>query len=582
MLQRSFEITKSQTLKKVLKSIAQMDEYKAANDRLIVINEPECKRKFIEKELEEIKKVLPEAKIVGMTTLGPLTPQTIAQKNTAISLMLFSKSTVSILEADCHDQDQFKIGALFGQKIQGMDHPQGAYCISSCARLCPDKIIDLARNGNEDVPVFGAQAGSKNANVDESKIFTHNAIYEMGVVFAVFCGKELEITTDFNLGWHPLGSDHRVTESSNGLVSKIDGKPAADLYKKYLGVYTDETFYEHTCAFPLLVPSGNHPVAKVAIGFEGSSMMFSTGLAAGTKVYLAYSKSEYLLKDTLSSANKMRLFHPEAVMIFACMNRRIFMGNENADKEFNYYRQVMPELCWSYGYGEILQTKDGGGILNSTFVAIGFREKSKKKPKTIPLIVDESLKVKPDAVPLADRLVSFLEATSEELHNTILQLENLAEHDQLTGLYNRRKLNEILSYELNKRHKEDDLSVLMFDIDWFKNINDTYGHSEGDHVLVKLSKLVSETIRSCDVLGRWGGEEFICILSNTPLKGAQILAERIRKKVEEADFSPVPKLTISLGITAAHVNETHESFFLRLDKALYDAKKSGRNRTCSR
>ena len=583
MLQRSFEITKPASLKRILKFIAGMEEYKTAKDRLLIVFEPQCEREFIEKELDVIRKELPEAKIAGMTTLGPLSTETEVPQNTMISILLFSKSTITALEADKHKQDSYKIGDTFRQKLRKLEDVKGILCLSSCAHSSPDKIIDIARVGNENVPIFGAQAGSRIISQDESKIFSQNGVLDNGVFFIVFCGKSLEIQTDFNLGWRPLGREHVITECQEGIVCEIDDKPAFDLYQKYLQFKPDEDFSKQACAFPILVPSGVNSIAKVPLRFtDDGKLLFPTDFRNGTKIYLSYSKPEYLLSETLAAANNMLRFHPGAVLLFACINRRVFLGNERADKEFAFYRHSAPELCWGCGFGEILQTHEGGGVLNSTLVAVGFREGAKPSKKRFVPIDDESIRHVQNNLSLADRLVSFLEATSDELRNSISLLANLAEHDQLTGLFNRHKLDKFLLYELGKRRREDELAILMYDIDFFKSINDTYGHSEGHRVLTKLSNLVAESIRSCDVLGRWGGEEFVCILTNTPLNGAQILAERIREKVENADFSPVPKVTISLGITAARVNETPESLFIRLDKALYDAKKSGRNRTCIR
>jgi diguanylate cyclase (GGDEF)-like protein len=175
-----------------------------------------------------------------------------------------------------------------------------------------------------------------------------------------------------------------------------------------------------------------------------------------------------------------------------------------------------------------------------------------------------------------------LEATTEDLNDTIGQLADLAVHDQLTGLFNRRKLNEFLEYELGKRHKDGDFSMLMYDIDFFKKVNDEFGHSVGDLVLTHMSNIIRKAMRSCDVVGRWGGEEFVCILPNTRVKGALNLAERLRKEVESTPLPPLQKLTISVGVTEVLANDTYESLLDRMDGALYDAKKGGRNRCCVR
>nr|MCR5027765.1 GGDEF domain-containing protein [Fibrobacter sp.] len=104
----------------------------------------------------------------------------------------------------------------------------------------------------------------------------------------------------------------------------------------------------------------------------------------------------------------------------------------------------------------------------------------------------------------------------------------------------------------------------------------------GDLVLTHMSNIIRKAMRSCDVVGRWGGEEFVCILPNTRVKGALNLAERLRKEVESTPLPPLQKLTISIGVTEVLANDTYESLLDRMDGALYDAKKGGRNRCCVR
>ncbi len=159
------------------------------------------------------------------------------------------------------------------------------------------------------------------------------------------------------------------------------------------------------------------------------------------------------------------------------------------------------------------------------------------------------------------------------------KLMEMSIRDELTRLYNRRYFNEVIKLEVEraKRYKHP-LSIIYFDIDHFKKINDTYGHNVGDIVLKELSELVSHKIRKVDFLFRIGGEEFVLLLINTPLENACNVAEKIRVAVEEKEFPVVKRITISLGVTEFRKEDTIESFINRADKALYTAKNSGRNK----
>ena len=159
------------------------------------------------------------------------------------------------------------------------------------------------------------------------------------------------------------------------------------------------------------------------------------------------------------------------------------------------------------------------------------------------------------------------------------KLKNLSFRDELTGVFNRRYFNELIKKQLYTcRRYKNYFSLIMFDIDHFKEINDNFGHPAGDTILKELSKLIKNIIRDSDVLCRVGGEEFIVIADYTNLTEAKKLAEKIRIKISENNFPYVRKVTISLGVTEARDNDTVNSLLERVDKALYNAKENGRNR----
>jgi len=172
------------------------------------------------------------------------------------------------------------------------------------------------------------------------------------------------------------------------------------------------------------------------------------------------------------------------------------------------------------------------------------------------------------------------------LRNALMYREAIhaAQKDALTGVGNRAALNEALAREIEvaQRHKRT-LGMIILDIDHFKKINDTYGHSTGDCLLKALTRTAEKTIRMSDQLFRYGGEEFVVLLPETDLKGVKNLAERIRRNIEALNCvcsGKHIKMTASFGIATLNIDENEESFFIRADKALYKAKDGGRN--CAR
>ncbi len=167
------------------------------------------------------------------------------------------------------------------------------------------------------------------------------------------------------------------------------------------------------------------------------------------------------------------------------------------------------------------------------------------------------------------------------------KIKSLSIRDPLTGVYNRRYLNETLVAELGKASRlHSPLSILMIDIDHFKTVNDRFGHLVGDQALQDLAKLFESVIRPYDTLTRFGGEEFLIVMTNTEESDAMAVAERIRETVASSRILPAKAvLTCSIGIGTFKANEksllSQEGIISRADKALYRAKSEGRNRTCS-
>jgi diguanylate cyclase (GGDEF)-like protein/PAS domain S-box-containing protein len=159
------------------------------------------------------------------------------------------------------------------------------------------------------------------------------------------------------------------------------------------------------------------------------------------------------------------------------------------------------------------------------------------------------------------------------------ELKRLSITDQLTQIYNRVKFHQALTEEIKRQRRyETDLTIIMFDIDHFKRINDTYGHDVGDKILVSLVELGKQCIRETDIFSRWGGEEFMILLPHTTLDNAAKLSERIRVKIMESNFEVVESVTCSFGVSELLPEDTDETFTKRVDNALYESKRNGRNR----
>jgi diguanylate cyclase (GGDEF)-like protein len=184
------------------------------------------------------------------------------------------------------------------------------------------------------------------------------------------------------------------------------------------------------------------------------------------------------------------------------------------------------------------------------------------------------------AVSLASHAVVALD--NARLHRIV---ERQALMDGLTGLANRRQCEESLADELARVERfGGSLAIVVADLDWFKDVNDRYGHPAGDSLLREFAALMQESLRDVDIAGRWGGEEFLLVLPGTDLAGGAQVAERIRAalagRMVLVDGTPIP-VTASFGVAAVPPEKTASELFAAADTALYEAKRAGKNRVQS-
>ncbi len=180
---------------------------------------------------------------------------------------------------------------------------------------------------------------------------------------------------------------------------------------------------------------------------------------------------------------------------------------------------------------------------------------------------------------IASALISSIRGLEEKVAQRTHELEKMAITDPLTGLNNRTKIDYDFDLEIEKaRTFETHFSIIIIDIDKFKSINDNYGHLTGDKVLVEFAEIISRSCRKPDIIGRWGGEEFIIICPQTNAADTMTLAGKLRNNISEHLFAQEHRITASFGIAEYRERDEIDTIMKRADEALYEAKNNGRNR----
>jgi diguanylate cyclase (GGDEF)-like protein len=222
---------------------------------------------------------------------------------------------------------------------------------------------------------------------------------------------------------------------------------------------------------------------------------------------------------------------------------------------------------------------------NLTLIIAGMREGDAGNQK--PPVIHKEAGINESTMSMINRLVNFINTATSEVMEANATLSLMAITDQLTKLYNRgeiqRRITERVAEKKKKPEGENATSIVMIDLDDFKHINDTYGHQEGDQVLMRISDLIHRATEKLNIDasdGRWGGEEFMLMLPGMTKEAAAAFAEEIRLGIEKLRFDKCGTVSASFGVAQALPSEEPDPLVVRADTALYKAKASGKNAVC--
>ncbi|MDE6739686.1 MAG: diguanylate cyclase [Lachnospiraceae bacterium] len=435
----------------------------------------------------------------------------------------------------------------------------------------------------EDIQVFGG--GAFNPDMDDETAFVFskgNDFLEHGIIFLLLGGEDFHTYSTFISGWKPLKRKFRVTKADRQILYELDGKPALDVYRRFLNINKNDRFFSNTLEFPLFLEHGDIDILRCPLAVNNDdSLVMSSDMQEDATVRLAYGDPETILASIREDGQKIADFCPEVIQTFSCAARKAFWGDENISDETILFNSIAPTTGF-YTHGEFLRIKGDMLNFNVTLVIVGMREgdmpNTGKKVNIAKAQIDNDNNEK---IPIIRRFVSFIEASTAELEEMNMKLALSSVTDGLTRLYNRAEIERKIRSALDKRKKQgmcNNISLIMLDIDNFKKVNDIYGHKEGDHVIQALADVLRNTtigVHSC-ALGRWGGEEFMILLSDSNADDAAVLAEKIRLEFSAVSYETAGCQTVSIGVTQAK-DEGADALYNRVDKALYMAKAAGKN-----
>lgn len=511
-----------------------------------------------------LSKAFPRAAIAGLTTAGGIEDGQMNTGKTILSFMAFDESPVEVLHYNMKD---LRAVEILETQLTGNVEP----FLDAISALPPS------------VAIFGGGADTDDLN-QPSYIFDKEAIMNEGFVIMLFRGT-VKVLTRSVLGWQPLGRQVTITAMDGNMVIKELDHIAVNFYEKYLKIDPSVDFDKKTLSFSLVVEKDGVELARLPMSCrKDGSLVFNIALHVGDKLRMAYGDPNEIINGSRRVLGRIRDFGPQGMLLFSCVVRRYYL-KDDVNQILSAYERITP-AAGGYTRGEIDRIEGHVYTMNMNLVSAAFREETKDHKRTIADITgdpshmenDPALNLD-DSLSTVQRLASFITVTSKELSDAYQKLAFVAGHDSLTDLLNRGRIEWVLRHlieDTNKTHHT--FSAIMIDIDSFKHINDTYGHSVGDDVLIRLADIMKSGVRPTDYAGRWGGDEFVILLPDTDIDQSEKVADRMRKNFAEADILPDGKaVTASFGVTTSYEGETLESFYRRMDSALYTAKGAGKN-----
>jgi diguanylate cyclase (GGDEF)-like protein len=546
---------------------------------------------FTDDQIRQVQQLILEhfedAHIGGTSSNGDICDGHLADYGMVMAVSVFESTDVEVQLFDCKPDGETELGTMIRDVINSTENIKAAEILITLKTINSHKILNEVEKCREDVKIFGG--GSANVDIGETytSVMNEDRISHAGVMLVTYSGDDIVVDIRHAIGWKPLGKDMTATRIEGKRLYELDGVPATQIYSKYLDIQANDDFFSNILEFPIMTTQHGQHVLRLPFSCdsEDGSIILAADLDIGTKVNLSYGDPDVIRGDVTELTDHVRNFAPQAVFLYSCGVRRLYW-KYLINKETGPFSQIAP-VCGFYSSGEIMRM-DGYLIEHHvTLIAISMRE-GKPAIAQPTGIGDKKIEMSEEQkmhgqISMVRRLATFINVTAAELRAANEELQQMADTDALTGLYNRRVIDKVVRRAVGPfKNMGLDVVLGIVDIDDFKSINDTYGHAEGDKILVGISKMLDKQISTVpsSVIGRWGGEEFFFMLPKTSIDEAYKLMDEVRQQISDTEYEGIGSRTVSIGMTEFQSSDSVDDVFRRADEALYEAKGSGKNRIC--
>ena len=531
-----------------------------------------------EKKIEES---LPRATVVGSSCDHSIIHGSIVRDESVMVAQFFEDTVVTLQLCDFDVTAPAKAGKELAKLLSKIDDLAGVEFLTVPGGFNTRVFWEPLSEIPPAIPLFGGVANRSDDRQLPLFAFARGKCITAGVVAILFRSQKLKFFVYGGLGWKPLGVSMTITKlSEDGMtIEELDRQPAFNVYDKYLHISLEKAVEKYLFAFPLMLERNGMEIARLPVAAtKNGYLKFVCGFMPGEKLRLAYGDPEEIIASSKRTQQYMSFFAPEAIMFFDCVSRSRFM-QDNAELELRPFEAIAPNAGF-FSHGEIMRAGKHVSMMNMVMLTVGMRENEPDTTRPVMAAPAKETELT-ESMSLVQRLASFITVVSKELEEANKKLECLARKDRLTSIYNRGEIESIMQNALTRNRDPGSapVSVIMLDIDNFKQVNDKFGHAIGDEVLKYTAKTLTSGLRVSDCVGRWGGEEFLIVLEDFTLDMAKSIAERLRMMLSENKILPDGgNITASFGVAKYNPGEDFDNFYRRIDAVLYMAKRNGKNR----
>ena len=558
-----------------------------------------------------ISQNFPDSVYMGCSTAGNIVDGRISNAEISVICTIFEYPTtqIKLLQYTISDENAGVVESI-KDEIKANPWVKAVELQLTTLGVSMASFCDAFKGVDPSIAIFGGGANNPDLKNSETCVFSNVGGYSgKGVLVLLMGGEDFFVYTTHVIGWKPLGREFSVTKAQGPVLYKMDGVPAYEIYHRYLNVLYDEHFIFNTLEFPLSYKRNGIDIMRAPVACnEDGSVVMSSDIEEGVKVRLAYGDPRTILASVRKDGREVGVFNPEVIKVFSCVVRRIFWGKEEISSE-TLPLQSIASTSGFYSSSEFLRTGCCVNQHNATLVIAGMRE-GKGGERYDFEVPEESFSGK---VSMINRLATFIDATTREQIEANAKLSFNAVTDSLSSMFNRAEI----QHRINECVESGATGCLvMLDIDDFKQINEIYGRAEGDVVIAEMGRILrtvaddtglsgvrasefnadefeamcKENIGNTEFnirpvvldvkspIGRWGGDEFMALLQESSLKTAMDFANRVRVAFNDITFEKAGCRSVSAGVAELRKGESVDAAIVRVDNALYRAKKLGKNR----